>query len=1358
MSDGNLHEGEEYDSRLFHEAPLTLGALATGRPESETLQSLLERPGDLEGPFLPGNTGEIAGETEGGVSEPGAIIAAETSPQIRAPEAQACACPRNRRGVFAMEEPLRELDEYDARLWDLPAARQNKPAQSLAAAVRASVSAPDADTRESPFLLGSGGEIALDTQGRDSARQSTRNEPAAGSLLDHPATPFLSSVETLTAEPFDATGYQDIAALEIPRQDEEFHSDRFPQNVRDAFAKTGSAAWRPMLDVAIAGGLTDPQVLTDLVFFMQHRERLAGLTGKLIDVREPEFVKLRAEWNLYATFVMQRLRPGFIPSVFLPANPSKDYFEYVNAPTSGRLTLMLNGLTSDKAWTEAFNDMQTTVELLRPGDSVYLAAFMFNPTKLTIPRPAMATWEALIGRKAQEGVKFRLLITEIPKAVGWHSDLAAIDRIISELFAAGRGDNLKYIFSKHPAQLDLSIFGRIDVGTHHQKFMVVKKDGATIAFCGGLDISPERTPPWPAGALIWHDTHARLEGRIARDLEKEFVLRWNTEKDKATRSSSTHGQPIDTLPLSAPDRKDEAADKNNIKKLQTIRTVSVGATPPDIRRDDVWRAYFKVIASAKKFIFIENQYLHEPFLARALVKQAENEPSLIVLLVISQVTDDPVDDPNPIKSLVIQHSLRQQFECFTILTAGIPKDRLRVYNMEGRLVHSKVIMVDDRAICMGSTNADPRDFFMDTQLNVVAEDTSAVTALRYKLWSHDLGVSEDLVKIWRMSDFFAEWDRVANRNASSKKAREELDGEGVKPFDIAKMPQGTTFPVPDIVTEVSETVWDGSQRSSEAPGSGVVHPGPLIENEIDGANLTWVGATPEQMDFMRAVFARHVANAKTRRPFIADIPGDQRSTVENKQSLLKQAAKDCVAMLSAVRRALAAAQSSGDSLAARIRRIRVVSGYRSAWQQFDAWQRNFSKYYAQTAAHRASSAGGPHGIEAVSYQAAFIANRLAAPGFSNHNSGKAVDLGADLANGRRLTADSSTASTTLWRSSWLFRWLAQNAARYGFFQNTSINEPWHWEYRKASTSTSPQAHADSSEPANSGLFQRGPVDSARPGNLGLAVPAGSKYISHTPLLAKHRGTQPDLYVSWNTMSSVPSVVDVVVHLHGHSQDRGEMLLKSEVALSGLDFSDPAGSGRGRTRPSVGIVPRGDYEPRPAAKNRRANPDVYGFPALVGPSAMNDLIAYGLRQLVSAVGGGAIGHDRLVLTCHSGGGDWLGAVLQNFDPDEIHLFDAIYGVPQPLLAWIGRHLAADDLGTPGTSAFRMFFTDSNITTPYAQKIAEAVHAAVDKTKHAAALVPYFRVEMTAISHLAIPHAYGWQLLTDASASVKQTKQI
>jgi LAS superfamily LD-carboxypeptidase LdcB len=67
---------------------------------------------------------------------------------------------------------------------------------------------------------------------------------------------------------------------------------------------------------------------------------------------------------------------------------------------------------------------------------------------------------------------------------------------------------------------------------------------------------------------------------------------------------------------------------------------------------------------------------------------------------------------------------------------------------------------------------------------------------------------------------------------------------------------------------------------------------------------------------------------------------------------------------------------------------------------------------------------------------------LAAPGYSLHNSGIAIDF--RTRQGRH-NLGPSTAQIALWNRSWFFRWLSANAANFGFAQNPNINEPWHWE-------------------------------------------------------------------------------------------------------------------------------------------------------------------------------------------------------------------------------------------------------------------------------------------------------------------------
>ena len=185
-------------------------------------------------------------------------------------------------------------------------------------------------------------------------------------------------------------------------------------------------------------------------------------------------------------------------------------------------------------------------------------------------------------------------------------------------------------------------------------------------------------------------------------------------------------------------------------------------------------------------------------MADAIVKQAEAQPDLIVIIVVAFAIDDPDNQ-------FTDRGVAQQNEFFKRLFK-IPENRRRVYTMFRRLVHAKLIMADDRALCVGSTNADPRDFFMDTQLNVMLDNPQAVKNFRHQLWSHDLGVGEVDVAGLPVSGFIAQWDKVANANELLKATPEKMKGEGVIPFDPTTV-KGKLSDLPEVLTEV-----DGGER------------------------------------------------------------------------------------------------------------------------------------------------------------------------------------------------------------------------------------------------------------------------------------------------------------------------------------------------------------------------------------------------------------------------------------------------------------------------------------------------------------------------------------------------------------------
>jgi phosphatidylserine/phosphatidylglycerophosphate/cardiolipin synthase-like enzyme len=118
-------------------------------------------------------------------------------------------------------------------------------------------------------------------------------------------------------------------------------------------------------------------------------------------------------------------------------------------------------------------------------------------------------------------------------------------------------------------------------------------------------------------------------------------------------------------------------------------------------------------------------------------------------------------------------------------------NRLQVYtlNYSSGILHSKLILVDDEALSVGSANAYPRGFFFDSELNLMLDHAQTVKSFRHRLWAHNLGVPPDKVAAWSPSQFFDSWDAVAKRNEGVQgkpDATAFMVGEGVvafKPLD-----------------------------------------------------------------------------------------------------------------------------------------------------------------------------------------------------------------------------------------------------------------------------------------------------------------------------------------------------------------------------------------------------------------------------------------------------------------------------------------------------------------------------------------------------------------------------------------------
>ncbi len=252
---------------------------------------------------------------------------------------------------------------------------------------------------------------------------------------------------------------------------------------------------------------------------------------------------------------------------------------------------------------------------------------------------------------------------------------------------------------------------------------------------------------------------------------------------------------------------------------------------------------------------------------------------------------------------------------------------------------------------------------------------------------------------------------------------------------------------------------------------------------------------------------------------------------------------------------------------------------------------------------------------------------------------------------------------------------------------------------------------------------------------GERVLPGEAYFADTPVLSVHAGTQPDLFLRWNAIPLAAASVDVVVHLHGFSQQGGAMPLAEKAPRSGLDLA-------GRSRPTLAVLPRGNWIGR----------SWYDFPALLG-GGLDRLVEQALHRFPHPAG--ALAVDRFILSAHSGGGmpavDAIAGALRA--PDELFVFDGLYGRDpaagdpmqglQAIDAWLDERLSLEPQ-RPG--ALRVIYIERQ-TGPFSRAVAALIaqHLAQAAPDSPARLAPRYRVEPSGVPHGYVAAVCGPLLL-------------
>jgi phospholipase D1/2 len=268
-------------------------------------------------------------------------------------------------------------------------------------------------------------------------------------------------------------------------------------------------------------------------------------------------------------------------------------------------------------------------------------------------------------------------------------------------------------------------------GSHHQKIVVVDD---MVAFNGGIDLtyrrwdtnehSPTNEHRNARGAAYppFHDLMMAVEGDTARALGDIVRERWRKATGETLRPPSQQRR-VFRRKAAAAEMKTSRWPESLAPNVEDVK-VAVSRTEPAINGSpgvrEVEALYLDMIAAAKRSIYIENQYFTADKIGEALAARLAEPEGPEVVVVLRELSHGWLEE-------LTMQTLRTRL--VAKLRAADKHDRFRAYYpfiaglKDGTCidVHSKMMVIDDDIVRIGSANLANRSMGLDTECDLTIQ-------------------------------------------------------------------------------------------------------------------------------------------------------------------------------------------------------------------------------------------------------------------------------------------------------------------------------------------------------------------------------------------------------------------------------------------------------------------------------------------------------------------------------------------------------------------------------------------------------------------------------------------------------------
>jgi putative metal-binding protein/phospholipase D-like protein len=329
----------------------------------------------------------------------------------------------------------------------------------------------------------------------------------------------------------------------------------------------------------------------------------------------------------------------------------------------------------------------------------------------------------------------------------------------------------------------------IQIASWHQKFLVIDHD---LAYIGGMNV---KTTDWDSQDHLVFD-HRRMnfdatveerEEVINKEREtdlgprRDYILRIKgpAAQDAADVFQKRWSQAI-ADEVSFAENSTDFVVQRAIDPLPNGSQVQVTATMPEpFWEHAIAETWFNAVAQAEDFIFIEDQYWRIPWLVDAIAERMRQAPNL-KLLVITKPVDEWLD-PGCEWTAITHHQLLDEFGANryrtyqlttfdSVVTWGWDETESRYANID---THSKMLIVDDKFMSIGSCNKNNRGIIYEGELNGAVLDPDFVRAQRRRIFANLLPSgtpATDNTATW--------WQQFVDAAAWNDSVYEAWDDEG----------------------------------------------------------------------------------------------------------------------------------------------------------------------------------------------------------------------------------------------------------------------------------------------------------------------------------------------------------------------------------------------------------------------------------------------------------------------------------------------------------------------------------------------------------------------------------------------------